>query len=134
MYILIKNDPSGNISPTDFYFMLRDCKEDCLVKSGNSGGKILFHGQSLDQDEEFSPTIESDMVTDWLEALGGSGLVDRVLHMFAKDLETETLEGLRERISDVLEFLQEETVQLAAKKRVKVSSPDTKKPNDSGHV
>ena len=127
-------DPSGNISPTDFYFMLRNCKEDCLVKAGNNGGKISFHGQLPDQDEEFSPTIESDVVADWLEALGGSKLVEQVLRIFAKDLETETLVDLRQRISDMLEFLQEETGQLAAGKGVGVSPPDTNNSNNSSQI
>ena len=57
-------NPSGDVTPTDFYFMLRNCKEDCLFKSVNSGGQIPFQGQIPDQDEELSPTLECDVVAD----------------------------------------------------------------------
>ena len=39
-YALKRNyDPQGDTTPTDFYFMLCNAKEDCLLKSQRSGGK-----------------------------------------------------------------------------------------------
>ena len=63
---------------TDFFFALRDAKEDCLLISGANGGKITFHGDLPAEDEELTPTLESDVVMDWLEALGGKKLVEHI--------------------------------------------------------
>ena len=78
-------------SPTDFFFALRNAKEDCLLISGANGGKITFHGDLPDEDEDLTPTLESDVVMDWLEALGGKKLVEHIFRAFTKKLESETL-------------------------------------------
>ena len=61
---------------------------------------MSFQGQIPEQDEELSPTLECDVVTDWLEALGGPELLEHIFRTFAKDLERESLADLRQRISD----------------------------------
>ena len=47
---------------TDFFFALRDAKEDCLLISGANGGKITFHGDLPAEDEELTPILESYVV------------------------------------------------------------------------
>ena len=101
-YFTVKHsyDSNGDLSPTDFYFSLRNAKEDCLLLSAEHGGKITFHGSIPTEDEDLSPTLESDVVLDWLYAMGGTKLVEHTLRVFSKELETESLADLRQRISD----------------------------------
>ena len=40
-------EPNGDITPNDFFFALRNAKEDCLLLSAASGGKVTFHGTLL---------------------------------------------------------------------------------------
>ena len=81
---------------------------------------MSFQGQIPEQDEELSPTLECDVVADWLEALGGPELLEHIFQTFAKDLERESLADLRQRISDSLESLQAEVNQQALVGRVDV--------------
>jgi hypothetical protein len=92
-YYTVKNsyDPNGDLTPTDFYFSLRNAKEDCLLLSAAHGGKVSFHGNIPESDEDLTPTLESDVVLDWLDSLGKSKLVDQTFRVFAKELETYTL-------------------------------------------
>ena len=98
-------DPNGDLSHTDFFFTLRNAKEDCLLLSSDNGGKISFKGKIPKEDEDLTPTLESDIVLDWMEAVGGSKLVENVFKSFAKELETESLADLRQRISDNISSL-----------------------------
>ena len=50
-------DRTGSISPTDFYFILRNCKEDCLMKSLASGGVVTFQGALPAEDEELKGEV-----------------------------------------------------------------------------
>ena len=43
---------------------MRNAKEDCFVLSRHKGGKIKFNGNYPAEDEELSPTLESDVVVD----------------------------------------------------------------------
>ena len=104
---------SGDVSTTDFFFTLRNAKEDCLLLCQDNGGKISFHGNLPTEDEELSPTLESDIVMDWLEAIGGIKLVEHVFRIFSKELESETLADLRQQISDNLTNLMNESEQQA---------------------
>ena len=72
-YYAVKNsyDPNGDLTCTDFFFTLRNAKEDCLLLSSTSGGKITFKGKIPLEDEDLTPTLESDIVLDWMEAVGG---------------------------------------------------------------
>jgi len=99
-------DPDCDITPDDFYFVLRSCKADCLLKGVHCGGNVTFHGKIPEHDEQLTPALESDIVMDWLEAIGGVELLEHVFRVFSKDLEKETLADLRPRISDCLETLQ----------------------------
>ena len=68
--------------------------------SAASGGKVAFKGKIPDEDEDLIPTLESDVVLDWLDALRGSKLVHHVFRVFSKELEAESLANLRQAISD----------------------------------
>ena len=114
-------DPNGDVSMTDFFFNLRNAKEDCLLLSRHNGGKIKFHGSYPVDDEELSPTLESDVVLDWLEAIGGKKLVEHVFRVFSKELESDTLADLRQSISDNLSNLQSESDQPADLNRAQVA-------------
>ena len=59
------------------------------------------------------PMLESDVVLDWLESLGGTKLVEHTFRVFAKELESESLADLRQRISDNLACLMSEADQQA---------------------
>ena len=95
-------DPSGNQSHQEFFFQLRDAKEDCLITAAS---EIKFNGEVLAQDEVLTPCLESDIVLDWLQAIGGVPLVDHVFRVFSKELEKTSLSDLQERISDTLATL-----------------------------
>ena len=95
-------DRKEDLSYNDFFFALRNAKEDCLLLSGDNGGKVKFNGALPTADEDLTPTLESDIVLDWLHALGGVKLVDHIFRTFSKELETEALADLRQRISECL--------------------------------
>ena len=108
-------------SPVDFFFKLRNAKEDCLLCSATSGGAITFKGAIPVADEELTATMESDVTADWLEAIGGSTLREHVFRVFSKDLESVTLSDLRQRITDNLANLKREAQQNTDLGRVEVS-------------
>ena len=129
-YYAIKHsfDPTGDLTTTDFFFTLRNAKEDCLLLSRTNGGTISFKGRIPIEDEDLTPTLESDIVVDWMEAIGGSKLVDNVFKTFAKELETESLADIRQRISNNITSLnasEKDQIELA---RSYVSSPRNSKP------
>ena len=116
-------DPNGDLTETDFYFQLRNAKEDCLLLSGTNGGKIKFQGSIPTEDEDLTPTLESDVVLDWMHALGGVKLVDHTFRVFSKELETESLADLRQRISDNLPSLASEAGQVDVNRAFVPSRP-----------
>ena len=71
-------DRKEDLSYNDFFFALRNAKEDCLLLSGDNGGKVKFNGALPTADEDLTPTLESDIVLDWLHALGGLKLFDHI--------------------------------------------------------
>ena len=62
--------------------------EDCLVLR-TSG--IRLNGQLPPRDEKLTPTIENTIMMDWLEAIGGTNLVEQVYQKYAGDLKTHVL-------------------------------------------
>merc|ERR1712126_598080 len=98
-------NPAGDITPNDFYYMLRSAKQECLLKGLTSGGNVTFQGQVPLEDEVLTATLESDIVADWLEAIGGGQLLEYVMKVFSDDLEKETLYDLYPQINDRLESL-----------------------------
>ena len=112
---------NGDLSPTDFFFQLRNAKEDCLLLSRHNGGQIKFNGIVPQEDEELSPTMESDVVLDWLEALGGQKLVEHIFRVYSKDLESESLADMRQTVSENLSNLLAEADQQVEFNRTFVS-------------
>ena len=106
------------LSATDFFYQLRNAKEDCLL-SNNS--KVSFKGKKYS--EVLTPCLESDVVLDWLMAVGGTQLTDQVFRVFSKDLEEVTLADLRLRILDNLPTLmaEAETTLIASQMMAKAS-------------
>ena len=125
VYVNIKKSFTNaqDMPPTDFYFALRNAKEDCLLLSRASGGKVTFNGTVPHDDEDLSPTLENDVVLDWLEAIGGNKLVEHVFRVFSKELESESLFDIRLRISESLTSLVSETEMQAELNRASVRAP-----------
>ena len=95
-------DPAGNVSHQEFFYNLRDAKENCLV---TRAGGIKVDGEVLTEDEELTPCLEGDIIVDWLYGIGGQPLVEHIFRIYSKDLETTSLKDLQERISDNLPSL-----------------------------
>ena len=115
-------EKDGDVSTNDFFFALRNAKEDCLLLSNASGGTVKFRGALPLTNEDLTPTLESDVVVDWLHAIGGSKLVGHVFRTFSKELESETLSDIRQRISECLPSLLSESEIQADLKKVQISA------------
>ena len=124
-------EKNGDVSHNDFFFSLRNAKEDCLLLSRNNGGTVKFNGIVPVEDEDLTPTLESDIVIDWLHAIGGPKLVDHVFRTFSKELETECLADIRQRVAECLPSLLTESDLQAELKRASISAnkPSFKKPS-----
>ena len=59
---------------------------------------ITFRGRRLDQDEEIPPSMENQVVVDWLEGIGGVKLVKYIEQEYAKELEKTAIHDLQETI------------------------------------
>ena len=114
-YMYLKNsfDKNGTETFNDFYWRLRDEKIASLMTT-DSG--VTFKGRRLDEDETISPSMENQVVADWLEAIGGIKLVKYVGQEYAKELEKislydlqETL-GQRETLKSIMEKMDGEEV------------------------
>ena len=79
--------------------------EDTLLSSDTS---VLEFGKAITDDEDMSPCINSLVVMDWIDTIGGSTLVKHIFRVYAKDLETSTLGSLQGRISKNLDSLMHE--------------------------
>ena len=95
-------DPSDDMTPTEFFYVLCDCMEDTLL---TKNGGVRHNNIAQDKDEEMTPALESVVVKDWLIAVGGQGLFEHCCRVYAKDLETETLASIQVRIAQNLETL-----------------------------
>ena len=108
-------DPNGDMTPNDFYFLLRDAAEDCLLVNN---GSIKWLGKDNDADEPMAQFEESTVVKDWILAIGNIQLLQQVYRVYSKELETETLADLRRRIADNLSVLQAEAESSALASRM----------------
>ena len=68
--------------------------EESLLARG-----MIFKGEALRNNEELSPVAESQVVIDWLFAVGGNPLVETVFSYYSQDLEKQSLKDIKERIS-----------------------------------
>ena len=96
-YMCVKNsfDTTGTETFNDFYWRLRDEKIASLMTT-DSG--VTFHGSPLDQDETITPSMENQVVADWLEGIGGIRLVKYIGQEYAKDLEKISIADLQETL------------------------------------
>merc|ERR1719158_1070531 len=76
--------------------------EDTLLLQSDS---MKEDGRDITEDEDMTPCINSTVVMDWIDAIGGAPLVEHVHRVYAKDLETVTLGSLQSRISKNLDSL-----------------------------
>ena len=93
-YMTLKNsfDPDKT-SFNDHYWAMRDLKISSLM-TRDSG--VTFNGQRLEEDEEITPSLENQVVADWLESIGGIKLVKFIGLEYSKELETMSLFDLQE--------------------------------------
>merc|ERR1719158_1714802 len=69
--------------------------EDTLLLQSDN---MKEDGRDITEDEDMTPCINSPVVMDWVDAIGGAPLVEHVHRIYAKDLETVTLGSLQSRI------------------------------------
>ena len=103
-YYRIKRSWSSTSDETkqEFFYRLRDAMEDTLLSSNTD---IREFGRQITEDEEMSPCLNSLVVMDWIDAIGGSILVEHIHRVYGKDLESSTLGSLQSRISKNLDSL-----------------------------
>lgn len=92
-------------TPQEFYYRLRDCMEDTLIRSSD---KIMDEGAVVKKNEDMTPCVKSIVVLDWLDALGGPKLVEHIHRVYSKELETCTLASMQSRIWKNLDSLMRE--------------------------
>ena len=63
-------------------------------------GRIKYEGEDVLVDEIMSSVDKSQVVLDWLYAIGGSALVEHVFQVFSKNLEGKTLHDLKQHLLD----------------------------------
>ena len=112
----------GDESRQEFFYRLKDSMEDALITTAH---KITEDGKAITEDEDMTPCINSTVVMDWIDAIGGGPLVEHVHRVYAKDLESVTLGSLQSRISKNLDSLlhEIEEQQLAHANRVEYVQP-----------
>ena len=95
-YMTLKHsfDPSKT-SFNDHYWAMRDMKIASLLTKDS---EVTFNGQKIQVDEEITPSLENQLVVDWLESIKGIKLVKFIGHEYAKELETVSLYDLQESI------------------------------------
>ena len=76
--------------------------EDTLLTADTD---VTEFGKKITEDEDMSPCINSLVVMDWIDAIGGAPLIEHVHRVYAKDLESSTLGSLQSRISKNLDSL-----------------------------
>ena len=98
-YMCVKNsfDITGKESFNHFYWRLRDEKIASLM-ARESG--ITYCGRVLDNDKEITPSVENQVVVDWLEAIEGIKLVKFVGQEYAKELEKTSIYDLQEKLGN----------------------------------
>ena len=97
-YYRVKKSWNENSDETrqEFFYRLKDSMEDTLVTKDDN---ISENGVRIKVDEDLTPCINSLLVMDWVEALGGPPLVEHNFRVYTKDLESCTLGSLQTRIS-----------------------------------
>ena len=112
-------------SYTDFYYKLFNAKEDYLL---TTTGLVQYEGSTVERNEDLTPCNQSDVVLNWIECIGGAPLVDHVFCVFSKDLATETLHDVKQKIIDNIETLVTEAEHTSKTHQIKVNRTDTISP------
>ena len=89
-------------SKQEFFYRLKDSMGDTLISAAHN---VLEDGKVIRTDEDMTPCINSLVVMDWVDAVGGGPLVEHIHRIYAKDLESATLGSLQSRISKNLDSL-----------------------------
>ena len=112
-------NPTGDETKQEYFYRLRDAMEDTLLTSDTD---VKEFGKEITVDEDMSPCINSLVVMDWIDAIGGAPLIEHIHRVYAKDLESSTLGSLQSRISKNLDSLLHEIdeQQLATANRTEV--------------
>ena len=95
-YYTLKN--SFNLDQDDFnthYYNMRDIRIGCLLRKDST---IKFNGNVQLEDEELTPALESQIVADWLESIGGVRLIKFVFQEYSRELESCTIFDLQEML------------------------------------
>ena len=71
-----------------------------------------------------TPYCYSQVVLDWLEAVGGPPLIEHVFRVYNKDLQMETLYDIRQAIMDSIETLITESTNAAEVRRARCHNID----------
>ena len=114
----------------EFFYRLKDSMEDALITTAHN---ITEDGKAITEDEDMTPCVNSIVVMDWIDAIGGAPLVEHVHRVYAKDLESVTLGSLQSRISKNLDSLLHEIEEqkLAHANRVEYVQPSQYPPQKS---
>ena len=92
----------GDETKQEFFYRLKDSMEDTLLSRNDN---IQEDGQNIVADEDMTPCLNSIIVMDWVDAIGGAPLVEHIHRVYAKDLESVTLGSLQSRISKNMDSL-----------------------------
>ena len=118
----------------DHYWALRDLKISSLM-TVDSG--VSFNGARLTEDEEITPSLENQVVVDWLESIGGIKLVKFIGHEYSKELETISLfdlqesMGQQENMKAILEKMELDDEARANRAEIKAIRNTVSKRNDN---
>jgi len=89
--------------PEDLYQRLMAFVEDSLLRTSD----LSHHGESLQEDEELSSTLENLVVLTWLKLIHPS-LPRLVKQRYGTELRSQTLASIKPEISQALTSLLEE--------------------------
>ena len=98
-YMCLKNsfDPNGSEPYNDHYWKMRDAK---ILSLMTKDGGITFDGKPIAVDEDITPSMENQVVADWLESIGGIRLVKYIGQEYSKELEKMSLFDLQESLGN----------------------------------
>ena len=124
-YMTLKNSfDADKVTCNDHYWAMRDMKIACLMTK-DSG--VTFNGSPLTADEEITPSLENQVVIDWLESIGGIKLIKFVGHEYAKELETvsffdlQEMMGQQENMQAIIEKMETEEEARTCRAEVKAA-------------
>ena len=124
----IRLDPDER--PEDLYQRLMMFVEDNLL---TTTGDITHHGDTPDQDEDISPSLENMITLMWLQLIH-PGLPQLVKQKYGAELRNKTLSSIKPEISQALTSLLDELKGIEETRAMRTSTPfrrDRAAPNRS---